>query len=71
MLETKFQNIFSQIPYAPWEVYNFTYPRDPITLSDDDWGVQSAPQRKVLRFHETILSFGDWIPMATFTINLC
>ena len=25
---------------------------------DDDWGVQS-PKRKVLRFHETILSFGE------------
>ncbi len=27
------------------------YPRDPITLSDDDWGVQSPPKRKVSRFH--------------------
>ena len=30
-------------------------PRDPITLSEDDWGVQSPPKRKVFRFHETIL----------------
>ena len=28
-----------------------TVPRDPITLSDDDWGVQSPPKRKVFRFH--------------------
>ena len=27
--------------------------------SEDDWGVQSPPQRKVFRFHETILSFGE------------
>ena len=26
-------------------------PRDPITLSDDDWGVQSTPKRIVFRFH--------------------
>ena len=26
-------------------------PRDPITLSDDDWGVHSPPKRKVFRFH--------------------
>ena len=37
----------------------FFYPRDPITLSDDDWGVQSPPKRKVFRFYETILSFGE------------
>ncbi len=34
-------------------------PRDPITLSEDNWGVQSPPKRKVFRFHETILSFGE------------
>ena len=28
-----------------------TFPRDPITLSDDDWGLQSPPKRKVFRFH--------------------
>ncbi len=27
------------------------FPRDPITLSKDDWGVQSPPKRKVFRFH--------------------
>ena len=27
------------------------YPRDPITLSEDDRGVQSPPKRKVFRFH--------------------
>ena len=27
------------------------YPRDPITLSADDWGVQSHPKRIVFRFH--------------------
>ena len=27
------------------------YPRGPITLSVDDWGVQSPPQCKVFRFH--------------------
>ena len=26
-------------------------PRDPINLSEDDWGVQSPPKRKVFRFH--------------------
>ena len=31
-----------------WPNYN---PRDPITLSDDDWGVQSPPKRKLFRFH--------------------
>ena len=28
-------------------------------MSDDDWGVQSPPKRKVFRFHETILRFGE------------
>ena len=35
-------------------------PRDPITLSEDDWGVQSPPQQSIrvpLPFSE-----GDWIP---------
>ena len=27
------------------------YPRDPITLSDDDWGVYSPSKCKVFRFH--------------------
>ncbi len=27
------------------------YPRDPITLSEDNWGVQSPPKCKVFRFH--------------------
>ena len=46
------------------------FPRHPIILSDDDWGVQSPPKPIVFRFHETILSFGEpsfprdsqWIP---------
>ena len=25
----------------------FPHPRDPITLSDDDWGVQSPPQQGI------------------------
>ena len=38
-------------------------PRDPITLSDDDWGViHHLRKERYLGFHETILSFGDWIP---------
>ncbi len=35
------------------------FPEGSITLSEDDWGVQSPPKRKVFRFHETILSFGE------------
>ena len=35
------------------------FPRHPVIFSDDDWGVQSASQRIVFRFHETILSFGE------------
>ena len=35
--------------------------RDAITLSKDDWGVQSPPQ-KGISGSITILSFGDWIP---------
>ena len=27
------------------------FPMDPTTLSDDDWGVQSPPKRKVFKFH--------------------
>ena len=38
----------------------YEIPRDPITLSNDDWGVKSPPKRKVFWFHETILS--DRIP---------
>ena len=36
------------------------FPMDPITLSEDDWGVQSPPQQGIkvpLPFSE-----GDWIP---------
>ena len=40
----------------PWP--NFQ-PMDPINLSEYDWGVQSSPKRKVLRFHDTILRFGE------------
>ena len=35
---------------------------NPITLSKDDWGLQSPPKRKVFRFHETVLRLGDGIP---------
>ena len=35
------------------------FPRDPITLSKDDWGIQSPPKSEVFRFHETILRFGE------------
>ena len=40
-----------------------TNPRGPITLSEDDWGVQSPPQESIwvpLPFLE-----GDWIPRET------
>ena len=41
-----------------WSIFNF--PRDLITLSEDDWGVQSPPQQCIL----VLLPFseGDWIP---------
>ena len=29
----------------------YLYPRNPVILSEDDWGVQSPPKRKVFRFH--------------------
>ena len=33
-------------------LFAMTIPRDPMTtLSEDDWGVQSPPKRKVFRFH--------------------
>ena len=36
--------------------------RDPITLSDDDWGCTiTETKRKVFRFHAPILSFGELI----------
>ena len=41
---------------------NLFCPRGPITLSEDDWGVQSPPQQSIsvpLPF-----SAGDWIPRA-------
>ena len=44
-------NIIDLVPFTIIDIF----PRDPITLSDDDWGVQSPPKRKVFRFHETIL----------------
>ena len=49
-------NIGTKIHYFPIvqkELY-FSFPRDPITVLEEDWGVQSSPKRKVLRFHETI-----------------
>ena len=33
------------------ELTNCCFPKDPITLSEDDWGVQSPPKRIVFRFH--------------------
>ena len=42
-------------PFQMAELYGLymgvTNPRDPITLPDDDWGVQSPPKCKVFRFH--------------------
>ena len=40
-----------------------SYYRDPITLSEDEQGVSfiTERKRKVSRFHETILSFGELI----------
>ena len=32
---------------------------DPITFPHNGGGVESPPKRKVFRFHETILSFGE------------
>ena len=34
-----------------WQHVVSRIPRDPITLSVDDWGVQSPSKRKVFRFH--------------------
>ena len=34
------------------KIADILLPRDPITLSEDDWGVQSPPKRKVFRFHD-------------------
>jgi len=33
-------------------------PRHPVILSENDWGVQLSPKPIVLRFHDTIRSFG-------------
>ncbi len=42
-----------------------TFPRDPITLSEDEWGVESPPKRIVFRFHyhseKVIGSLGIWL----------
>ena len=38
--------------------------------SDDDWGVQSLPKRKVFRLHETILRFGEPGPLGFDCLNL-
>ena len=35
--------------------------RDPITLSEDDWGAQSPPKRKVFRFHKAIGCLGKQV----------
>ena len=39
-------------------------PKDPITERQmmSKGCISSPPKRKVFRFHETILSFGGWIP---------
>ena len=41
-------------PFQQWPLHFF--PRDPITLSDDDWGLRS-PSKRIVPF-----SVGDWIP---------
>ena len=59
-------------PYFRFDVSNdfgqpsnpYVIPMDPLTLSSDDelsGCISSPPKRKVFRFHETMLSFGDWI----------
>ena len=35
--------------------------KDPITLSEDDWGVQPPPKRKVFRFHKVIGCLGKQV----------
>ena len=50
--------------------YKAYFLRDPITerqRMSKGWSLQSPPKRKVSRFHETILSFGDWIPLEGFS----
>ena len=32
-------------------MYVICIPWDPITMSEDDWGVQPPPKRNVFRFH--------------------
>ena len=44
-------------------------PRDPITLSEDDWGVQSPPKRKVFFCSIPIISFGE--PGSLGYVHLC
>ena len=50
---SKSQNISGAVFVYPHRLGSMFYnlPRDPITLSEDDWGVQSPPKRKVFRFH--------------------
>ena len=37
----------------------YLFPKDPIILSNDDWGVQLPAQQGKFRFHAPILSFGE------------
>ena len=46
------------------------YPRNPVTFSDDEQGVSFiTSETKGIRFHETILRFGDWIPRDLTTFS--
>ena len=51
---------------------NHAFPKDPITLSEDDWGVQSPPKCKVFWFHyhsqKVIGSLGIWMFRVTWRI---
>ena len=44
---------------AFWAFDNYYIPRDPITLSKDDWGLQWLPQQGILVL--VLFSEGDWI----------
>ena len=50
-----FNRVFHYFHHPFWgtPIFGITHicPRDPITMSEDDWGVQSSPKRTVFRFH--------------------